>query len=86
MNYGEEDDDIFEKDTSNKKSKKDSKKKKKAESIFADYDEFAHLLEGDLYEGDKKLHKHTGPRTGNDFKKRHGRGGHQMGGKRRRNK
>lgn len=84
MEYGEEDeeeDDIFEKETSNKKSKKQNKKKK--ESIFADYDEFAHLLEGDLYEPDNaKKHKHSsGPRTGahHDFKRRGGR----PGGKRR---
>jgi hypothetical protein len=52
--YGEEMDedneDVFNK--SSKKEKDDKKKKPKA-TIFADYDEFAHLLEGDLNEEDK---------------------------------
>lgn len=48
----EEDDDIFDK-KGNKgaKSKDNGKKKKEQKSIFADYDEFAHLLEGDMYDG-----------------------------------
>ena len=51
----EEEDDIFDKKG---KSSKSNKKKKEKKSIFADYDEFAHLLEGNLYEqGDSKKQK-----------------------------
>jgi hypothetical protein len=69
-------DNIFSK--SNKKGGKDNKKKKET-SIFASYEEFAHLLEGDTLEGDKKKPKFGGPKIGfnkshsqvkRDFKKR----------------
>lgn len=61
----EEDDDIFQKPSGKKKEKAPKK------SIFADYEEFAHLLEGDLYDGDKKKKgKHdTGPRIGRPNKR-----------------
>lgn len=57
----EADDDIFQKPSGAKKKEKAPKK-----SIFADYEEFAHLLEGDLYDGEKKRgRKHeAGPRVG----------------------
>jgi hypothetical protein len=63
------------------KSKKGDKKKKKTEkSIFASYDEFAHLLEGDQNIGEgKKKHKFGGgpkvaqhKRGKRDFKSRSG--------------
>lgn len=51
----EEEDDIFEKKGGKGAKSKDNsnngKKKKESKSIFADYDEFAHLLEGDMYDG-----------------------------------
>jgi hypothetical protein len=51
----EEDDDIFKEN-----SKKGGKgKKKESKSLFADYDEFAHLLEGDLYDGDSESERNT---------------------------
>ena len=87
----EEDDDIFKENS--KKGRKD--KKKESKSIFADYDEFAHLLEGDLYDGDsksKKKHK-FGDSAGNpgykrSFSQRGGankRDGHGSGKRARRN-
>jgi hypothetical protein len=71
IEYGEEDDeeeddgDIFQKPSGKKKEKAPKK------SIFADYEEFAHLLEGDLYDGDKKKAKkhETGPRVGKPNKR-----------------
>jgi len=70
--YGEEDDDVEEEDDIFTKPSKGGKKEKPPKkSIFADYDEFAHLLEGDLYDGTKKSHhKHeTGPRVGKPSKR-----------------
>jgi hypothetical protein len=62
--YGDEEEDIFEK-KGGKSSKKDNKKKKESKSIFADYDDFAHLLEGDMYEQEGKKKKYeAGPKTG----------------------
>lgn len=78
--YGaEEDESIF------KSSKKSSKKqgKKQQKSIFADYDEFAHLLESDLYDGTLKKQKGSGsaPSFGGKRSKRGGPkgSGHQQG-------
>lgn len=70
--YGMEDDEEEEEDTIFSKSKKGNKadKKKKETSIFADYEEFAHLLEGDTPDsGDKKKPKFGGPKAG--FTKTH---------------
>ncbi len=69
--YGEEDDEEEEEDIFTKPSKGGKKEKPPKKSIFADYDEFAHLLEGDLYDGTKKSHhKHeTGPRVGKPSKR-----------------
>ncbi|TNV85590.1 hypothetical protein FGO68_gene17657 [Halteria grandinella] len=80
----DEEDNIFTKSNS-KKGGKDSKKKKES-SIFASYEEFAHLLEGDSPDGgEKKKPKFGGPKVGfnksshvkRDFKKR---GSGQKGG------
>ncbi len=80
----EEDDDIFDK-KGNKgaKSKDNGKKKKEQKSIFADYDEFAHLLEGDMYDGGqggKKSKDFPSSTAGYSGSKRpHHRGGHRGG-------
>jgi hypothetical protein len=67
--YGMEDDEEEEEDNvfSKKPSKGSKKDKPKKQSIFADYEEFAHLLEGDMYEG--------GAENGSKASKKHKFGG-----------
>lgn len=82
----EEEDDIFDKKGGKGAKSKDNnmggKKKKEKKSIFADYDEFAHLLEGDMYDGaqGKKSKDFPTSTSGYSGSKRPHRGGNRIGG------